>query len=101
MREMWALLLIIMPGKRDWVVWYQIEVCEELGYVWIHLGAFEIRYSKLIGWEIEGREVIRLSSCEPLDGEIVSHVAVKTCIMPPIWLGYGICLVVIVFIYHV
>jgi hypothetical protein len=42
------------------------------------LGAFEIPYSKLIGWEIEGREVIRLSSCESLDGEIVSHVAVKT-----------------------
>ena len=26
--KMWALLLIIMPGKRDYVIWCQIEVCE-------------------------------------------------------------------------
>jgi hypothetical protein len=52
---MWALLLIIVSGKRDWVVWYQIEVPEGQGYVWTHLGDYEIPYSKLIGWETEGR----------------------------------------------
>jgi hypothetical protein len=38
--------------------------------VWIHLVAFVIPYSKLIGWEIEGRELIRLSLCEFLDGKL-------------------------------
>jgi hypothetical protein len=27
-----------------------------IGYVWVHLVAFVIWYSKLIGWVIEGRE---------------------------------------------
>jgi hypothetical protein len=25
---MWAVLLIIMAGKRDYVVWWRIEVCD-------------------------------------------------------------------------
>ena len=36
---MWAILLIIMPDKRDWVVWCQIEVCEMIrviiGFIWL------------------------------------------------------------------
>jgi len=35
---MWALLLIIMAGKCDQVVWCQIEVCEVIGLCFVSFG---------------------------------------------------------------
>jgi hypothetical protein len=53
---MWALLLtIVMPGKRDKVVWCQIKVCVMFRVIFGSIWLLYMLYSKLFGWVIEGK----------------------------------------------
>jgi hypothetical protein len=53
--KMWALLLVILPGKRGEVNSTKLKCENDVSYVSLYFGSFIKLYSKLIGWKLEGK----------------------------------------------